>query len=174
MKLKNLLIAGATVAVLLPARAAEPITPVVPLPVVVAESEAFEIVGRLDENSLLFHVDQAPTNAPVLGATLSVEAGGKEVAAPFDAASGAYRISDAAWLQPLRAVGEHALSFTLLAGDEADLLAASLSVAAEAPPAVAAGWRLSPVSGGLLLAGIGLVGAALVWRRVKQRQGGVA
>ena len=79
MNLKKHLLAGLTVSVLLPAQAAGP------LPVVVAESEAFEIVGRLDENSLLLHVDRAPTNAPVLNATLAVEAGGKEVAAVFDA-----------------------------------------------------------------------------------------
>jgi hypothetical protein len=168
MTMKKHLFAGLTAALLLPAHAA------VPLPVVVAESEAFEIVGRLDENSLVLHVDRAPTNAPVLGATLSVETGGKEIAAPFQAASGDYRIEDVAWLQPLRATGEHGLSFTLLVGDEADLLAGDLIVEAEASADTEAGWTLSPLLGGALLAGFGLAGAFWGWRRQQSRRGGAA
>ena len=168
MNLKKHLLAGLTVSVLLPAQAAGP------LPVVVAESEAFEIVGRLDENSLLLHVDRTPTNAPVLNATLAVEAGGKEVAAVFDAAAGAYRIADAAWLQPLRADGEHGLAFTLLVGDEADLLAGDLVVENHDHGAEPAPWRLSPLAGGALLGGLGLLAAGFGWRRLVQRRGGAA
>lgn len=171
MKLKKLLIAGAAVAVLLPVQAAETL---VPLPVVVAASEAFEIVGRLDENSLLLHVDRAPSNAPVLNATLAVEAGGKEIAAAFDAAAGAYRIADAAWLQPLRAAGKHGLAFTLLVGDEADLLAGDLVVEAAAPAAAQTPWRLPPLAGAALLSGLSLLAGGFGWRRWKQRRGAAA
>lgn len=168
MNLKKHLFAGLTVSVLLPAQAAGP------LPVVVAESESFEIVGRLDENSLVLHVDRAPTNVPVLDATLVVEADGKEVPAAFDAASGAYRIADTAWLQPLRAAGAHGLSFTLLVGDEADLLAGDLIVEAVAQTDGQTPWQLSPLAGGALLGGLGLLAAGFGWRRLKQRRGGAA
>lgn len=171
MNLKKYLFAGVLLTWLLPAHAAENR---VPLPVIVAESEAFEIVGRLDENSLLLHVDRAPTNAPVLNATLLVEAGGKEIAAAFDAAAGAYRIADAAWLQPLRAAGGHSLSFTLVAGDEADLLAGELLVDGAAQMDGQTPWLLSPLASGALLGGFGLLVAGFGWRRFKQRRGGAA
>lgn len=174
MTMKKHLFAGLTAALLLPAHVAHAADSAVPLPVVVAESEAFEIVGRLDENSLVLHVDRAPTNAPVLGAMLAVETGGKEIAAPFQAASGDYRIEDVAWLQPLRAAGEHGLSFTLLVGDEADLLAGDLIVEAAAPADAEAGWSLPPLLGGALFVGLGLAGAAFGWRRLSQRRGGAA
>ncbi len=171
MTIKKHLLAGLTAALLLPALAAET---AVPLPVVVAESEAFEIVGRLEQNGLILHVDRAPSNAPVLAATLSAEASGQEVAAQFRPASGDYLIDDAAWLKSLRVPGEHALSFTLLAGEENDLLSADLVVQAPLTAENTSGFVLSPWRGGLLLLGIGLLGAFWGWRRMLTRRGGAA
>lgn len=143
--------------------------PPAPLPLVVAESEAFEIVGRIDDGQLVLYVDRAPSNEPVLAASLEVDAGGRSVAAAFDAASATYRISDAAWLQALAAPGRYPLAFTLIAGDDSDLLSGELVVetaAAAALPVVSRAWLLLP----LLLA---LLAAGLFWRR-RQMKGGAA
>ena len=45
-----------------------------PMPVAVAESEAFEAVGRLSDEGLVWFIDRADSNAPVLDARLEVEA----------------------------------------------------------------------------------------------------
>lgn len=138
-------------------------------PMVTAESEAFEIVGRLYGEGLVLHVDRAPDNAPVLGATLQVEFDGRSASAEFRAERGDYLIADAGWLAPLRAAGEHGLAFTLLAGEESDLLSGELSVPVElgVDPD---GW--APVWWPLLLAGLLGVGI-VVWRR-RRRAGGAA
>lgn len=146
-------------------------SPLAPLPVVVAESDLFEIVGRLDEKGLVFHVDRASTNAPVLDASLTVDEGGREIAAVFRPASGDYLIDDASWLQPLRGAGEYTLSFTLLAGEDSDLLSGDLLVqtASTATLASVAGFSSSALL--LLLAGLGVLGWA-GWKNVARRQGG--
>ena len=135
-----------------------------PIPIVVAESESFEVVGRLDTEGFVFFVDRAASNAPVLNAALEVEQGGRKAKARFRNESGDYLIDDAAWLQPLRRPGEYALAFTLVAGDEADLLSADFvvsgpSTAAAALP-TAGGWAAG-ISGLALLL---LLGGAW-WRR---------
>ena len=138
-----------------------------PIPVVVAESESFELVGRLDAEGFSFFVDQAASNAPVLNATLEVEQAGRKATARFRRDSGDYLIDDAAWLKPLRQPGEYALAFTLLAGDEADLLAADLVVSGASTAAVglpiASGWAAG-ISGLALLL---LLGGAWWRRRVR-------
>lgn len=135
-----------------------------PIPVVVAESESFELVGRLEAEGFAFFVDRAATNAPVLNATLEVEQGGRKATARFRSVSGDYLIDDAAWLQPLRQPGEYALAFTLVAGDEADLLAADLVVSGASTAATvlpfSGGWAAG-ISG---LAVLFLLGGAW-WRR---------
>lgn len=134
------------------------------MPVVVAESESFELVGRLDAEGFVFFVDRAASNAPVLNATLEVEQGGRKATARFRSESGDYLIDDAAWLQPLRQPGEFALAFTLLAGDEADLLAADFDVSGASTAATAlpfAGGWAAGVSGLALL----LLLAGRWWRR---------
>ena len=164
--MKKMFLTGLTALMLLPVWASE--LPL-PLPLLVAESEAFEIVGRLEENALILHVDRGPDNSPVLAATLSVEAGGKEVEAQFRAESGDYRIDDATWLMPLRAAGEHPLSFTLIAGDDADLLAGNLVVQAASEVQGAPGWRITPLTGAALLVGLGGLMAGWRWARIKRR-----
>lgn len=150
-----------------PGRAAEA---VLPLPLVVAESEAFEIVGRLDADGLALHVDRAPSNEPVLAATLTVEAGGREAPARFRAERGDYLIDDAGWLKPLRAAGEHVLSFTLLVGGESDLLSGELRVAEAAADVRKQGRLAWSLAGLALLAGAGF----LIWRARRRTAGGVA
>ncbi|MBK7900695.1 MAG: hypothetical protein KA603_01275 [Azonexus sp.] len=143
--------------------------PAAPIPVAVAESEAFEVVGRLEDEGFVFYIDRADSNAPVLGATLEVDTGGKAAKASFRAERGDYLIADADWLKPLRQPGEYALAMTLVAGAESDLLTADFDV--HAPSAAAAGTAGSGrILGGLALLA-GLI-ALLLWRR--GRKGGRA
>lgn len=135
------------------------------LPVVVADSESFEIVGRIADGALVLHVDRAPDNSPVFGARLSVESGGRSVDARFEPEEGVYRVSDPEWLRLLAAPGTYPLAFTLLAGDDGDLLAGDLVVEAATAADVSRalpgwGWALS----GLALAGAG----GLIWRRTRR------
>lgn len=140
----------------------------VPPPVVEAVSESFEIVGRLYAAGFVFHVDRAPSNEPVLAGALAVEVAGREAKARFRPESGDYLIDDAAWLEPLRAPGDYALSFTLIAGETGDLLTGDLVVplpASAEPTASGLAWPL---------AGAGLALAILAWGWRRRRLGGAA
>lgn len=133
-----------------------------PVPKVLAVSEQFEAVGRLETNGLVFYVDRADSNAPVLNARLAVEFEGKSVNATFRPEQGDYLIADAAWLAPLRREGEHALALTLIAGEESDLLTGELDVhlgqkSGLTAAAIDARWLAAGAS--LLVAGF------LIWRR---------
>ena len=150
-----------------------------PVPKVLAVSEQFEAVGRLETNGLVFYVDRADSNAPVLNARLAVEFDGKSVDATFRPEQGDYLIADREWLQPLRAVGHHPLALTLIAGTDSDLLAGELQV--ENGPETALTVALAPGSGlgGVLWALPGFLLGALAlrwgWQRLRrQRRGGVA
>ena len=139
-----------------------------PVPKVLAVSEQFEAVGRLETNGLVFYVDRADSNAPVLNARLAVEFEGKSVNATFRPEQGDYLIADAAWLAPLRREGEHALALTLIAGEESDLLTGELDVhlgqkSGLTAAAIDARWLAAGAS--LMVAGF------LIWRR---RRGGRA
>ena len=141
------------------------------IPVVVAESDDFEIVGRLEEKSFIFFVDRNKTNAPVLAASLEVEQGGKTALASFRPETGDYLIADAAFLAPFAKPGEYPLSFTLIAGEESDLLTAKFDVfsaltVTDANQPQFGGWLLQ-ISLLVLLAGAG-------WYFLRRRKGGAA
>lgn len=162
-----------TVSLLLgrPASAASAVDVPIPLPLAVAESDLFEIVGRLDAPGFVFHVDRSATNAPVLEAMLEVEEGGRKALARFRPETGDYLIDDAAWLKPLRTPGDYALSFTLLAGSDSDLLTAELAVAA---PKAAAGKGSRALAWPLAAAVFLLLFGILLWRKTRPSQGGAA
>lgn len=141
----------------------------VQIPVVTADSESFELVGRLEAEGLVIFIDRAASNQPVLNAKLEVEQAGKNTIARFRPASGDYLIADADWLKPLRQPGEYALAFTLQTDDEADLLAADLLVsAAPAVPLEKKSWGVA----GLLLLILG--GMVFWWRSRKFGKRGAA
>jgi len=100
------------------------------LPRVEAHSETFELVAELRAAELVIMIDRYESNEPVLGATLEVESGALKAVAAFRAEQGDYVVTDAAVLKTLAATGEHALVFTLLAGQDSDLLDGTLVNAA--------------------------------------------
>ena len=99
------------------------------LPRVDAATDAFEIVGELRNGELAILVDRYESNEPVLHARLEVESGALKAVAAFRAEQGDYVVTDAALLKALAAPGEHGLVFTLVAGQDSDLLEGTLVTA---------------------------------------------
>jgi hypothetical protein len=151
------------------------------LPRVEAHTEAFELVAELRANELSIVIDRYETNEPVLGARLEVESGGLKAVAEFRGDAGDYAVTDAALLKALATPGEHALVFTLVAGNDSDLLDGTLVNAAGGAGAAAGhggpgheqghddhdhphGLELAAWIGGSVAA-LGLLGGGLWWRR---------
>lgn len=142
------------------------------LPRIEAHSEQFEIVGRLDASSLVLYVSRYETNEAVLGAQLDVELGNQKARAAFEAGPGSYRLSDRKLVDALQQAGNHALVFTVTAGDDSDLLDGTLAVAAHAADAHADTPRTGLRSGAAVLAGgavVVVVAVALLRRRRKAK-----
>jgi len=124
-------------------------------------SEQFELVARLQHDALVMDLGRYTTNEPVANAKIEVESGASKASGVFDAASGSYRVTDRALLQSLSSPGTHTLMFTISAGKEADLLEATLRVAAPPvqrglPPSA---WPMA--ASAVFVAGVALFG----WRR---------
>lgn len=134
-----------------------------------ANSEMFELVGHLYAEELSLLIDRYETNAPVLHATVEVETGAIKAIAKFHADHGDYAVDDARLLAVLRRPGEHALVFTIVAGQDSDLLDATLvNRGSEAAPAGSPGQVLR--TGLWVLAVVMLTGLAgfYGWRRRRQ------
>jgi len=124
-----------------------------------AHSEVFELLIVAEGEQLRLYLDDFASNAPISGARIEVERGTSWKAQAREHAPGEYLLK-APWLnQP----GAHPLSFTLEAGQQADLLAATLTLPATAAPA--ASHSNAPAIG-VAAAAAGLALAALwAWRR---------
>lgn len=124
-------------------------------PTITAQSELFEIVGTLHRDELSLLIDRTATNAPVLDAKVEIEFDGKRAVAAFHADHGDYSLTDAAMLAKLAATGEHALTFTILAASDSDLLTGTLDnhgVATKETATQARSWTKYAIWGlGLLL-----------------------
>ena len=96
------------------------------LPRVEANSESFELVAELRASELAIVIDRYDSNEPVLGAKLEVESGALKAIAAFRAEQGDYAVTDEAMLKALAAPGEHGLVFTLVTGQDSDLLDGTL------------------------------------------------
>lgn len=105
------------------------------VPRVEARSELFELVAELRGGQLAILVDRYATNEPVLAATLEVESGPLKAAAAYRPESGDYVVTDQALVNALATSGEHPLVFTLVAGQDADLLDGTLVTAGGQPVA---------------------------------------
>jgi cobalt-zinc-cadmium efflux system membrane fusion protein len=129
-----------------------------------AKSELFELVARLERGELSVLVDRFETNEPVLGGQLEVARGNVKAKAKFHADHGDYAIDDAAFLKVIAQPGDHPLIFTLVAGNESDLLEGVLRVAA--PPAEAHSHLGERVAiGAAAVLAIGALAFALLRRR---------
>lgn len=103
-----------------------------PVPGFEARSEAFELVGRLQDGELSVLINRFATNEPVLNATVEVESGNLKAPAKFHTDIGDYVIDDASMLKALAAPGDHPMVVSVLAGNDTDLLDGTLSVAGAA------------------------------------------
>jgi len=120
-------------------------------------SEEFELVGVLHGSGLTLYLDHYASNAPVVKATLEVEAGKRKVRAK-ETEPGVYFL-ELVDTNP----GRLGLVFTIQAGESIDLLTANLEIpAAKAPVAdkAAFDWRRLGWAG-LALPVLGV----WVWRR---------
>lgn len=98
-----------------------------------AATEAFELVGRLEPGALTLFVHRFASSEPLGQAQVEVESGALQALATYQPASGSHVVRDARLLAALAQPGEHALVLTVTAGDEADLLEATLHTPAAAP-----------------------------------------
>lgn len=101
-------------------------------PRIEAHSDLFELVATLHDGELSILIDRYETNEPVLNAELEVESSGMKAKAKFHADHGDYAIDDPSFVKLLRTPGEHALVFTILAGQDSDLLDGILVTSAAA------------------------------------------
>jgi len=134
-------------------------------------TEAFEMVGRLEGAELTLFINRFETNEPVLDAQVELESGALKVKAPFLADHGSYSVADAAFLKALAEPGQHPLVITVVAGNDADLLEATLTGAGATAVAVddphgqaATPWRSVAIGLGAVV-----TVAAIGWFAIRRR-----
>lgn len=147
-----------------------------PAPVAVAprfesRTDLFELVGVLQGRQLVLWLDRADSNAPLPQAAIEIESGSHRARA-VPAADGSLRV-DAG---PLATPGRHALTITVEADGEADLLTARFdhapagavsAASAPAPAGPGASFALPKAALAVIAGSLVLVaaGAAMAWRR---------
>jgi cobalt-zinc-cadmium efflux system membrane fusion protein len=126
-------------------------------PRVEAVSGPFELVALLQKGELVIYLDRFETNAPIVGALVTVETPGGPVTA--SAQEGTYRLA-APWAQ----TGSHALIFTVTADDLTEILTGMLHVApGSLAPGESGAWSLlSPAMAQGLRNTLGSSGTALL------------
>lgn len=132
-------------------------------------SENFEVVAVLEGGKLALYLDRFASNEPVAGAKVEIEGGGLQGLAA-ESSPGVYAMS-AASITP----SKHPLTITVEAGDDIDLLSATLDVGldvgldADLPqagtvPQAGVAW---PQLAALLASGLFLL--ASVWWRARRK-----
>lgn len=92
-------------------------------PRLTSHSDLFEVVGMVEGNEMKIYLDRFATNEPVTDAKIEVEIGNiKGIAAAQ--ADGSYIFKNDVFTKP----GDLSVSFTVIAGKEADLLAGDLKI----------------------------------------------
>ena len=135
------------------------------VPRVEAKSETFELVARIEGNAVSILIDRYETNEPVLDAAVEVESGTAKQKAVFRREQGDYLINDPAFVKQISSAGSHTLVFTVNAGNDVDLLEATLRIADAVPGnGMQALARYGPMSA-LIGGGVLLVGATGVFLR---------
>lgn len=132
-----------------------------------AATETFEMVGRLENGALTMFVNRFETNEPVLQAKVELESGEHKAVATYQAQPGSYVVSEPKFVEALSKPGTHPVMVTLTAGDEADLLEATLNISAS-PTEVADERSKTPVLALAGTFGLGVLGAG-VWIARKRR-----
>lgn len=134
-------------------------------------TESFELLGHLSGGELSIMIDRYETNEPVLNGALEVQYKQLKAKATFHADQGDYAVDDPALLAAIATPGAHPLLFTLVAGEESNLLEGVLTVpepAAEHDHEHAADRRWWLVAA----ASLALVAVAVfLARRRRQRKG---
>lgn len=140
-------------------------------PRIETRSELFELVGYLGEGELSVMINRFETNEPVLNAQVDVATGASKATAKFHGDHGDYAVDDAAFLKQVSVPGEHPLIFTIVAGNESDLLEGILAVAS-APTETHGSEHSHALEYTLIAAGaLSLVVAVVVlWRRRARRR----
>jgi hypothetical protein len=134
-------------------------------PAAETSTELFELVATLHDDELSLIIDRYDTNEPVINAKVEVELGDLTAVAKYHEDHGDYAIDDPAILKRLKTPGEHALAFTVKAGDDTDLLTATLLVET---PKLDAHAAHSHGKTAWVLGGVGLLVIAtsiVLWRR---------
>lgn len=139
-------------------------------PRIEAATETFEMVGRLENGALTLFINRFETSEPVLLAKVDLESGDQEATAEFRADQGTYVVSEPKLVQALGQPGSHPLVVTVTSGDEADLLEATLVVAAVKSTEVREKLPLNPALAGAL--GLGALGVGgFVLRKKRTNKG---
>lgn len=142
-------------------------------PSVEAKTDLFELVGKLVGGKFSILIDRFATNEPLLNAKVEVESGSLKASAKFHEDTGDYAIDDPAFLKAISLPGAHPLIFTVVSGDESDLLDGTLTIGvaqdgqSHLRDHTFLGVPRSIVIG-LGVAGLLLVGGVYVRRRVKR------
>ena len=92
-------------------------------PRITSHSELFELVGVVDKGEMTIFLDRYATNEPVKDAKIELEIGNVKGVAAVQA-DGSYLFKNDVLAKP----GELAVSFTVLAGKDADLMAGDLKI----------------------------------------------
>ena len=92
-------------------------------PRITSHSDLFELVGVVDKGEMTIFLDRYATNEPVTDAKIEVEIGNVKGVAAVQA-DGSYLFKNDVLAKP----GELAVSFTVLAGKDADLLVGDLKI----------------------------------------------
>ena len=143
-------------------------------PRVEAKTDLFELVGKLGGGEFSILIDRFSTNEPLLNAKVEVEFGSLKAAAKFHPDIGDYGIDDAAFLKAISRPGVHALVFTVVAGEESDLLDGTLTVGtAQDGDAHSHGQSFLGIPRSIFIGagvtGLLLIGGVYVRRRMKRK-----
>lgn len=135
-----------------------------------AATDTFEMVGRLDNGALTLFLNRFETSEPVLQATVELESGDHKATASFRPDQGSYLVSEPKLLQALGEPGSHPIVVMVTSGNEADLLEATLNIAAAESAKERDPLPLGTALAGVL--GLGAVGAGGVVLRKKRSNNG--
>ena len=121
-----------------------PAAPTSALPRVEAHSDLFELVGIVEGDLMRLYLDRYASNEPVQGASLEIEAVSAATQPPtvIKAKASANDDGTYTWQEPaLARAGEWAISFTILAGKESDLVSGDLKLEDASDSGVHGWWQ---------------------------------